>query len=112
MNRIGELSMSVSFSLQNRTFLVTGSTTGLGKAMAHALGAAGARVAMNYQNNTERAEAAFGDFQAAGYEGALFRASVIDPDHRPTTCSISGNGAVLDTGFWEYMRRLETFKEV
>ena len=63
--------MSVSFSLQNRTFLVTGSTTGLGKAMAHALGAAGARVAMNYQNNTERAEAAFGDFQAAGYEDVM-----------------------------------------
>lgn len=72
--------MSASFSLKNRTFLVTGSTTGLGKSMALALGAAGARVAMNYQNNTERAEAAYGDFQAAGYDGALFRASVIDPD--------------------------------
>lgn len=65
-------------SLQGRVALVTGSTTGLGKAMALALGAAGAHVAMNYANNRERAERAFAEFQSAGYEGRLFRASVID----------------------------------
>jgi 3-oxoacyl-[acyl-carrier protein] reductase len=64
------------FSLAGRVALVTGSTTGLGKAMAIALGRAGARVAMNYHNNTARAEAAFEEFRAAGGEGALFRGDV------------------------------------
>ena len=72
--------MDNHFSLEGKTFLVTGSTTGLGRAMANALGAAGARVAMNYQNNTERAESAFNDFKGNGYEGGLFRASVINPE--------------------------------
>lgn len=66
------------FSLRGRVALVTGSTTGLGKAMSMALGAAGARVAMNYANNSGRAERAFAEFQSAGYDGRLFRASVTD----------------------------------
>lgn len=66
------------FSLAGRVALITGSTTGLGKAMAHAMGAAGAKVALNYANNSARAEAAFADYQAAGNTGGLFRASVID----------------------------------
>lgn len=66
------------FSLRGRVALVTGSTTGLGKAMAMALGGAGASVAMNYANNSDRAEQAFAEFQSAGYDGQLFRASVID----------------------------------
>ncbi|MGB1745270.1 MAG: SDR family NAD(P)-dependent oxidoreductase, partial [Limisphaerales bacterium] len=43
------------FSLEGKTALVTGSSTGLGKRMAVALGQAGAKVAMNYFNNEERA---------------------------------------------------------
>jgi 3-oxoacyl-[acyl-carrier protein] reductase len=66
------------FSLRDRVALVTGSTTGLGLAMANALAGAGARVALNYANNRERAERAFADFKRAGHEGGLFRASVID----------------------------------
>ena len=65
-------------SLHGRVALVTGSTTGLGKAMAMAIGASGARVAMNYANDPDRAERAFAKFHSAGYEGKLFRASVID----------------------------------
>ena len=38
------------FSLEGRVALVTGSTAGLGKAMALALGRAGAKVAINFQN--------------------------------------------------------------
>ena len=52
---------SNSFSLAGRVALVTGSTTGLGKAMAVALGRAGAKVALNFQNNTARAEKAFAE---------------------------------------------------
>ena len=44
------------FDLQGKVALVTGSTTGLGKAMALHLGRAGAKVAMNYARNQERAE--------------------------------------------------------
>jgi 3-oxoacyl-[acyl-carrier protein] reductase len=65
------------FSLRGRVALVTGSTTGLGQAMAMALGAAGARVAMNYAHNADRAERAFAEFRSANYEGRLFRANVI-----------------------------------
>jgi 3-oxoacyl-[acyl-carrier protein] reductase len=65
-----------SFSLAGRVALVTGSSTGLGKAMAIALGKAGAKVALNYANNTKRAEKAFAEFQALGLIGALFKADV------------------------------------
>jgi len=64
------------FSLAGRVALVTGSSTGLGKAMAVALGKAGARVALNYANNTRRAEKSFAEFQALGLTGALFKADV------------------------------------
>ena len=64
------------FSLVGRVALVTGSTTGLGKAMAIALGRAGAKVALNFSNNILRAEKAFAEFQAAGGEGMLARGDV------------------------------------
>lgn len=63
----------MTFSLNGHTALVTGSTTGLGKAIALRLGQAGAKVAVNYFNNTQRAERAFAEFQAADVEAALVR---------------------------------------
>jgi 3-oxoacyl-[acyl-carrier protein] reductase len=68
-----------SFSLKDRVALVTGSSTGLGKAIAAGLGKAGARVAVNYQNNRERAEKSFAEMQQAGVEGGLFRGDVSCP---------------------------------
>jgi len=67
-----------SFSLQNRVALVTGSSTGLGKAMLAGLGKAGAKVALNFQNNASRAEASFAEIEAAGIEGMLVRGDVTD----------------------------------
>ncbi len=64
------------FSLAGRVALVTGSSTGLGKAMARCLGLAGAKVAMNYANSTPRAEAALAELEAAGIAAKLFRADV------------------------------------
>ena len=66
------------FSLKGKVALVTGSSTGLGKAMAIALGKAGAKVALNYFNNAERAAKTFAEFEAAGGEGAMLRANVTD----------------------------------
>lgn len=66
--------------LSGRVALVTGSSTGLGFAMALALGTAGAKVALNYFNNTERAERAFAQYRASGAEGLLVRGSAIDAD--------------------------------
>lgn len=67
-------------SLDGRVALVTGSTTGLGKAIAFALAEKGARVALNYKQNRARAEAALDEFTSAGHDGLLVRASAIDPD--------------------------------
>jgi 3-oxoacyl-[acyl-carrier protein] reductase len=70
------MSTTSPFSLAGRTALVTGSTTGLGKALARCLGLAGARVALNYANNASRAEAALTELTAEGVEAGLFRADV------------------------------------
>ena len=68
----------MSFSLEGKVALVTGSSTGLGKAVARAFAKAGAKVAVNYHNNVERAEATMAEFAKDGLECGLFRANVID----------------------------------
>ena len=62
--------------LQNKVALVTGSTTGLGLAIAKELGRRGATVAMNFANNQQRAERAFKSFQESGGQGSIFQADV------------------------------------
>jgi 3-oxoacyl-[acyl-carrier protein] reductase len=61
-----------------RVVLITGSSTGLGKSMALGYARAGYKVAMNYQNNQERAEKTFAELKAIGAPCTLVRASVID----------------------------------
>ncbi len=63
-------------TLTGKRALVTGSTRGLGKAIAFALGGAGAHVVFNFANNEELAESTFSEYRAAGYEGTLARADV------------------------------------
>ena len=70
----------MSFSLKNHTALVTGSTTGLGKAVALQLGKAGARVAVNYYNNKERADRTMNEFTAAGIQTILVRGDASQAD--------------------------------
>ena len=65
------------FSLNGKVALVTGSSTGLGKVMARALGRAGAKVA-RIIFTTRSARRAFAEFQETGAEGAMFRADVTD----------------------------------
>jgi 3-oxoacyl-[acyl-carrier protein] reductase len=74
------MSVSDPFSLAGRVALVTGSSRGLGRAMAVALGRAGARVALNYLNSRETADRAFADFKSQKLEGMLVQADVTDQD--------------------------------
>jgi 3-oxoacyl-[acyl-carrier protein] reductase len=64
------------FSLAGRVALVTGSSTGLGRATAKCLGLAGAKVAVNYANGRPRAEEALAELRGAGVTAELFRADV------------------------------------
>ncbi|MFM7107283.1 MAG: SDR family NAD(P)-dependent oxidoreductase [Planctomycetaceae bacterium] len=66
------------FSLAGRVALVTGSSTGLGKATAKCLGLAGAKVAVNYANARERAERTLAEFRAEGITAEVYRASAVD----------------------------------
>ncbi|MEY2981217.1 MAG: hypothetical protein RL562_1444 [Planctomycetota bacterium] len=75
------------FSLEGKVALVTGSSKGLGRAMATGLGRAGAKVAFNYRNGQEQAEAAFASYRAEGLEGALYRASAIDEAEIASMCA-------------------------
>ncbi len=67
-----------AFDLTGRVALVTGSSTGLGKAMAFHLGRQGAKVALNYARNGERAARTLAEYRAEGLEGDMFRADVAD----------------------------------
>jgi len=69
---------SVPYRLDGRVALITGSSKGLGKSMALCMGAAGAKVALNYCHGAEKAEATFAEFRARGYEGILVRADATD----------------------------------
>ena len=66
----------MTFSLSGRTAFVTGNSTGLGKAIGLALGAAGAKVPVNFANNRSRAEQALAEYRAAGIETALIQSDV------------------------------------
>src|SRR6266404_4346180 len=72
------MSLEKLFSLAGRVALVTGSSTGLGKGLALALGSAGAKVALNYAHNSARAEKSFKEFRASGSQGMLARGDVTD----------------------------------
>lgn len=78
------------FSLAGRVALVTGSSKGLGKAMAFALGRAGAKVAFNYRSGQQKAAATFAEYRAEGLAGGLFQGDVIDPDDVTRLCGSIG----------------------
>lgn len=77
----------MSFSLANHVALVTGSTTGLGKATAFALGRAGAAVGISYQRNQERAETMFAEYESAGLKGVLVRGDVSTAEGVADVCN-------------------------
>ena len=76
----------MAYSLEGHVALVTGSSTGLGKGIALRLGQAGAKVAINYFNNQQRAEAAFDEFHSAGCTGMLIRGDASSEQDVPRMC--------------------------
>ena len=68
------------FSLSGKVALITGSTQGLGFGIAHALGKAGAKVALNYLNHREKAENALKEIQQSGCHAMMVRADASDPE--------------------------------
>jgi 3-oxoacyl-[acyl-carrier protein] reductase len=58
--------MSPDTSLAGKTALVTGAATGIGKAIASTLAAAGARVVVNHPHTPELADRVVADIEAAG----------------------------------------------
>lgn len=72
--------MTSQTPLAGKVALVTGSTTGLGLAIAEELGRRGATVALNFANNQTRADAALIRFQETGGQGKLFQGDVSCPD--------------------------------
>lgn len=72
--------MSASVDRPGRAALVTGSSRGLGRAMAEELAASGYRVAVHYVSSSGPAEEVVAAIQAAGGEAAAFGANVGDAE--------------------------------
>ena len=68
------------FSLLNKVALVTGSSRGLGRGIALALGKAGAKVCLNYLNNSEAAEGTLTKLREEGIHATMFRADASDKE--------------------------------
>jgi len=68
------------FSLLNKVALVTGSSRGLGCGIALALGKAGAKVCLNYLNNSDAAEGTLTKLREEGIHAAMFRADASDKE--------------------------------
>lgn len=70
----------MAFSLSGHVAIVTGNSTGLGKAIGLRLGRAGAKVPVSYAHNKARAERTLAEYKAAGIETLLVRADVTTQD--------------------------------
>lgn len=64
--------------LEGKVVLVTGAGRGLGAAIARVTASQGAKVAVNYANSREKAEAVVAEIKAAGGEAQAFGADVRD----------------------------------
>jgi glucose 1-dehydrogenase len=64
--------------LQGQKALVTGASSGIGRAIAHSLGDAGADVVINYVSDEDKAEALAGEIRAKGSRAVALRADVSD----------------------------------
>lgn len=65
-------------SLEGQVALVTGASSGIGRGVAEAMGAAGAKVAVNYRSQPDEAQAVVAAIEAAGGEAFPVGADVVD----------------------------------
>ena len=65
---------------KGRTAIVTGASSGMGRAIALALGRAGTNVGINYNRNQAAAEAIKEEIDGAGGSGLVLQADVGDPE--------------------------------
>lgn len=65
--------------LQGKTVLVTGGSTGIGRAAAIGAAKAGADVAINYRSSSAEAESCTAEIEAAGQRGLAVQGDVADP---------------------------------
>lgn len=68
--------MSISFDLNDKVALVTGASSGIGRAAAVALAASGAQVAINFHRNEAGAEATRAEITGRGGKAITFQADV------------------------------------
>jgi glucose 1-dehydrogenase len=72
--------MMTQYSLKGQSALVTGASSGIGKAIAIALGEAGADVAVNYVSNPESAEEVAEKIRSFGSKAIVLKADVSKED--------------------------------
>lgn len=70
--------MNIRFD--NQVVLVTGASTGIGAAIAHGFGAAGAKVVVHYNSSAAEAQAVAQDIEKSGGEALLLQADVTQPE--------------------------------
>jgi 3-oxoacyl-(acyl-carrier-protein) reductase len=75
-----ELSESPRLALAGKVAVVTGSSRGIGKAIAKALAAEGATLAIHYCRGREHAAGLAAEFERQGTRAALFQADVSRPE--------------------------------
>ena len=93
------MSVLNQFRLDDRVALVTGGARGIGKAMAAALGQAGAKLAIA-DLNVEMAEATVTELKEAGHEAFAIKADVADQDSvRAMVASVTEHYGSLDIAF-------------
>jgi 3-oxoacyl-[acyl-carrier protein] reductase len=69
----------MNLDLSGKTALVSGGARGIGAAISRALGAAGARVVINFNKSGEKAEKVRDELRSDGFEAEIFQADVSEP---------------------------------
>ena len=75
-----QIGIKTMTTLANKTALVTGASRGMGRAIALALGAAGARVIVHYGRNAAEAKAVVDQIRASGGEADAVATDLAAPD--------------------------------
>ena len=75
-NTQNQMATKFKFPLTNKVAIVTGSSRGIGRAIAQRLGQEGAKVVVTYMNNNEQAEEVVSKIQLSGAEAIAIQVDV------------------------------------